>query len=259
MVAVLTTMTNWVYPSIMEMVHWSGTGGWPLVLDNVHNAFPVSVARNKVAQTFLASKLNGERLEWLLMIDNDMDPPPDLLDVLLLPEMADKDIVSMKCYRISPDWNGIDLAWQPLTGLYSPRPWLPLFRAGTGAIFIRRKVLLELIPPWFHIGLKPDGSIAIGEDFYFSDKARNAGFQIWGLDDEKYEVGHIKPVNLSCIAPALKRMGNLAVPEHRLGGEGIRSRKEWRYFISKPENPPEAGRNDPCPCGSGRKFKNCCL
>lgn len=22
---------------------------------------------------------------------------------------------------------------------------------------------------------------------------------------------------------------------------------------------PKAGRNDPCPCGSGRKFKNCCL
>ena len=22
---------------------------------------------------------------------------------------------------------------------------------------------------------------------------------------------------------------------------------------------PHVGRNDPCPCGSGRKFKNCCL
>ena len=23
--------------------------------------------------------------------------------------------------------------------------------------------------------------------------------------------------------------------------------------------PPRVGRNEPCPCGSGRKFKNCCL
>lgn len=23
--------------------------------------------------------------------------------------------------------------------------------------------------------------------------------------------------------------------------------------------PPKVGRNDPCPCGSGKKFKNCCL
>ncbi len=22
---------------------------------------------------------------------------------------------------------------------------------------------------------------------------------------------------------------------------------------------PKVGRNDPCPCGSGRKFKNCCM
>lgn len=23
--------------------------------------------------------------------------------------------------------------------------------------------------------------------------------------------------------------------------------------------PPKVGRNDPCPCGSGKKFKKCCL
>jgi hypothetical protein len=29
----------------------------------------------------------------------------------------------------------------------------------------------------------------------------------------------------------------------------------------KPEPPPKKklGRNDPCPCGSGKKFKKCCL
>jgi uncharacterized protein len=24
-------------------------------------------------------------------------------------------------------------------------------------------------------------------------------------------------------------------------------------------NTPRVGRNDPCPCGSGKKFKKCCL
>ena len=23
-------------------------------------------------------------------------------------------------------------------------------------------------------------------------------------------------------------------------------------------NEPKVGRNDPCPCGSGKKYKNCC-
>jgi len=27
----------------------------------------------------------------------------------------------------------------------------------------------------------------------------------------------------------------------------------------KPEGKQKVGRNDPCPCGSGKKFKNCCM
>ena len=35
--------------------------------------------------------------------------------------------------------------------------------------------------------------------------------------------------------------------------------REW-YFSNKQmiRKHPKAGRNDPCPCGSGRKFKKCC-
>lgn len=29
--------------------------------------------------------------------------------------------------------------------------------------------------------------------------------------------------------------------------------------IRKPQNVSALGRNDPCPCGSGRKFKKCCM
>jgi uncharacterized protein YecA (UPF0149 family) len=31
----------------------------------------------------------------------------------------------------------------------------------------------------------------------------------------------------------------------------------WTEAVT--ETPGKAGRNDPCPCGSGRKFKKCCL
>ena len=40
----------------------------------------------------------------------------------------------------------------------------------------------------------------------------------------------------------------------------------WIYTRPVREGPapvritaPKVGRNDPCPCGSGKKFKNCCL
>jgi uncharacterized protein len=32
----------------------------------------------------------------------------------------------------------------------------------------------------------------------------------------------------------------------------------WMTEAEKPKAP-KTGRNDPCPCGSGKKFKQCCL
>jgi len=45
--------------------------------------------------------------------------------------------------------------------------------------------------------------------------------------------------------------------------ETSRFRREagvWRYLdgVIHPETRSKVGRNDPCPCGSGRKFKQCC-
>lgn len=41
---------------------------------------------------------------------------------------------------------------------------------------------------------------------------------------------------------------------------------EWFYFRAVRQGPapiksanPKVGRNDPCPCGSGKKYKHCCL
>ncbi len=33
---------------------------------------------------------------------------------------------------------------------------------------------------------------------------------------------------------------------------------EGRWYFIDPTVPLKAGRNDPCPCGSGSKFKKCC-
>lgn len=34
---------------------------------------------------------------------------------------------------------------------------------------------------------------------------------------------------------------------------------ETKKHILKPENSKKVGRNEPCPCGSGKKYKKCCL
>ena len=35
-------------------------------------------------------------------------------------------------------------------------------------------------------------------------------------------------------------------------------RQDTRRFLSTPKRRRRIGRNDPCPCGSGKKFKHCC-
>lgn len=44
---------------------------------------------------------------------------------------------------------------------------------------------------------------------------------------------------------------------HRERSAFVQNAGRW-YFID-PTAPLKAGRNDPCPCGSGQKFKKCCF
>lgn len=53
--------------------------------------------------------------------------------------------------------------------------------------------------------------------------------------------------------------------EHHEIGSFVREQGRWYYVDGKLVTPgtrrnegPRIGRNDPCPCGSGRKYKKCC-
>ena len=35
--------------------------------------------------------------------------------------------------------------------------------------------------------------------------------------------------------------------------------ESWAYFSTRPDYGRKVGRNEPCPCGSGKKYKKCCL
>ncbi len=39
----------------------------------------------------------------------------------------------------------------------------------------------------------------------------------------------------------------------------VRRARENPFVTAANENQPKTGRNDPCPCGSGKKYKKCCL
>jgi len=54
--------------------------------------------------------------------------------------------------------------------------------------------------------------------------------------------------------------------EHHEIAEFVREEGEWYFKDGQPPKQvqsirqgPKIGRNDPCPCGSGKKYKKCCL
>src|SRR3954466_12959584 len=60
----------------------------------------------------------------------------------------------------------------------------------------------------------------------------------------------------SSVAPLKECVKQLAAERARLCAENARLRAE---IAALQANPKAVGRNDPCPCGSGKKFKKCCL
>jgi SEC-C motif-containing protein len=56
---------------------------------------------------------------------------------------------------------------------------------------------------------------------------------------------------------------NGVLQEHRELGHFKREKEEWLFTTGemvkqKPAVSSKVGRNDPCPCGSGKKYKKCC-
>jgi uncharacterized protein len=73
-----------------------------------------------------------------------------------------------------------------------------------------------------------------------------------------------RPETLSWLCEGWRRFYSHAMPGfEKLAGE-IRSERQARQTAQAAQAPrrsqpvPDVGRNDPCPCGSGKKYKKCC-
>ncbi|WP_155999629.1 YecA family protein [Thioalkalivibrio sulfidiphilus] len=62
-----------------------------------------------------------------------------------------------------------------------------------------------------------------------------------------------------CPAAIRARQRRWAEEDRRLGLRQDISPSGWPYTEPYVRSQPKTGRNDPCPCGSGKKYKKCCL
>ena len=160
-------------------------------------AQPVDANRNKIIEHFLSL---GEEFEWLLMIDDDCPVPSNVLDLLY----TGKKIVSGVIFAMK---NGIPyplIMKDAEDGFYTlmnakeitsqNKSVIKVDGTGMGCMAIHRSVLKKMEKPWFRFEYTDSGDIRLGEDYWFCEKAKKAGYNIYV--DTNVQVGHIKSLDL---------------------------------------------------------------
>lgn len=164
---------------------------------------PVDANRNALVQQFLEDEHN----EWLLFVDDDMIPKFPLEELF----KSGKKIVSALTVVMQ---NGVPgpLLMKSAPGtvkdpvLFSPMGKDELEKlpaedrlikvdgVGTGMLLVHRSVFTTIEPPWFRFQYKPDGTMDLSEDYYFCEKAKKAGFELFV--DPNCVAGHAKYMDM---------------------------------------------------------------
>ena len=156
-----------------------------IVNDNV----PLEGARNIQAQRFLASKCSH-----LFLLDADCVPQQGTIQRLLAYDLP---IVSAP----HPTRKGAERVLMALVAHedgykeHLPRLGLQMVDAvGGSGLLIERSVFEKLPRPWFRCLYDDDGVLHRAEDFYFCERAKEGGYDIWA--DYALVQEHIRPVSI---------------------------------------------------------------
>jgi len=125
-------------------------------------------------------------------------------------------------------------------------------RAGTALVLMRSRYTAyclrdgDYLRNTWHQHTRP-GTL----DFYGDDTE-------WlGLEVMRQEAGGAEDAEGVVEFVALHRQGG-AVRRFRECSRFVKESGEWLYLDGAVQTEPKPGRNDPCWCGSGRKYKKCC-
>lgn len=165
-------------------------------------------SRNLLAMT--AIELGMTHSLW---IDSDMEFTDDVL-LKFAANARQHPILGINAMSRRPPFrctaqsaHGIELETRPdSTGLEK------VFRVGFGMAFIDTEVFKKLEMPWFSLKYLPEHKVFMGEDFWFCEKAREAGYDIMVDHDISKNVKHVGQFSYS---PLLKHLTQTIAPGAR--------------------------------------------
>lgn len=140
----------------------------------VNDPRPLEHARNLQVHRFLSSACTH-----LFLLDSDCIPPDRTVEKLL---SLDLPIVTAPHLTEVKGEVGPMVVDRAPGGYVQHRPFVGLQKVdacGGSGLLITREVLEKLGPPWFRFVYGEDGLLRQGEDFYFCERAYEAGYEIW--------------------------------------------------------------------------------
>jgi len=78
---------------------------------------------------------------------------------------------------------------------------------GTGCLLVHRSVLEEMQPPWFKFVYNEDGTLKLGEDFYFGEQLRQMGQEMFVSTD--HVCSHYRKTDLTEFAEIVAEAENV--------------------------------------------------
>lgn len=124
------------------------------------------------SRTWLVNEAIKRGATHLLFVDADMQFSEDIIPRLLAHK---KEIVGVEYNKREFPLKGVQepLTERSATELYKAK------HAGTGLMLIDLSIFEKMQGPWFNFGRDSQGALALGEDVWFCNTARDAGFDTW--------------------------------------------------------------------------------
>ncbi len=156
--------------SVLQLAQRARNDGFRLSVVNSKSSI-IAQSRNFAVKGGLAAGA-----DWLLFLDSDMVFPVDTLSRLLAHQVA---IVGATYAR--KGWPITFIGTRLDGALISPADsgLISAARMPAGCLLIKASVFESLKPPYFRCAYDEESGTILGEDFWFSERVRELGFEVW--------------------------------------------------------------------------------
>lgn len=168
--------------SVLHLVQQARVAGFRISIVNAKFSV-ITEARNLCVEAALKA-----RAEWIAFLDSDMVLPAHTISALMAHQ---REIVGATYPRRTHPLAFIGNRVDGTALTLKDKGLVEAARLPAGCLLIKASVFSALKAPFFRCSYHEEAGKVLGEDFWFSDRVRQAGYQLWCDMDLSRQIEHI--------------------------------------------------------------------